>query len=100
MIPISWPEVRAFNQRPSSSAFPCSLLFWSDGGALHDGCDYPCRIPAYTVDHRRGQRMQKMQAHEVQSRLTLDQAAAVHRLTVWCEDRKIDPVESGIKAGA
>jgi hypothetical protein len=74
-------------------------LFWSDGGELLDGLDYPCRVPADAMNHCRGQRVQEMQAYEVQSRLTLDQAAPVHRLTVFCEDRKTDPVESRIKAG-
>ena len=52
------------------------------------------------MDHSRRQCVEEVQTYEVQSRLTIDQTAAVLRLAVLCENRQIDPVESRIETGA
>jgi hypothetical protein len=44
--------------------------------------------------------MQERQADQVESRVTFHQTTPVPRLAVLVEDRKIDPIEAGMKPAA
>lgn len=58
------------------------------------------RIASYPVDHRRGERIEKMQADEEQPRLIPHDASVVLRFAVGSEHRQVDPRKPGMESGA
>ena len=58
------------------------------------------RVAPHAVNHPRRERIQKVQAHEVEARRALDDARAMLWLTVGPEHRQVNPGETAVKSGA
>jgi len=59
----------------------------------------PFGVATDTVNHLGGERVEKVQAYEVESWCVGDHACLVQRHRVLVEDREVDPREAGFIAG-